>query len=62
MAVASLESNRFNGNAMTKRRQIYGMMVTAYAVNMCETAEPLMYTKEMVDVYLTVALRCALNQ
>lgn len=41
----------------TKRRQIYGMMITAYAVNMCETAEPLMYTKEMVEVYLTVALR-----
>lgn len=40
-----------------KRRQIYGMMVTLYAVNMCETAEPLMYTKEMVEVYLTVALR-----
>lgn len=42
---------------ISKRRQIYGMMVTLYAVNMCETAEPLMYTKEMVEVYLTVALR-----
>lgn len=40
-----------------KRRQIYGIMVTLYAVNMCETAEPLMYTKEMVEMYLTVALR-----
>lgn len=42
---------------ISKRRQIYGIMVTLYAVNMCETAEPLMYTKEMVEVYLTVALR-----
>lgn len=40
-----------------KRRQIYGILMTLYAVNMCETAEPLMYTKEMVEVYLTVALR-----
>lgn len=39
------------------RRQIYGMMLTLYAVNMCETAEPLMYTKEMVEMYLTIALR-----
>lgn len=33
------------------------VQVTLYAVNMCETAEPIMYTKEMVEVYLTVALR-----
>lgn len=46
-----------DADANSKRRQIYGMMVTLYAVNMCETAEPLMYTKEMVEVYLTVALR-----
>lgn len=46
-----------NAEGWSKRRQIYGMMVTLYAVNMCETAEPLMYTKEMVEVYLTVALR-----
>lgn len=52
-----MELQMISADAITKRRQIYGMMVTAYAVNMCETAEPLMYTKEMVDVYLTVALR-----
>lgn len=46
-----------NEEKISKRRQIYGIMVTLYAVNMCETAEPLMYTKEMVEVYLTVALR-----
>lgn len=46
-----------SGEKISKRRQIYGMMVTLYAVNMCETAEPLMYTKEMVEMYLTVALR-----
>lgn len=46
-----------NTETNVKRRQIYGMMITLYAVNMCETAEPLMYTKEMVEVYLTVALR-----
>lgn len=42
---------------LTKRRQIYGLMVTLYAVNMCETADSLMYTKEMVEVYLAAALR-----
>lgn len=52
-----MELQTINNNAITKRRQIYGMMITAYAMNMCETAEPLMYTKEMVEVYLTVALR-----
>lgn len=52
-----MELQKMSTAAITKRRQIYGMMVTAYAVNMCETAEPLMYTKEMVEVYLTVALR-----
>lgn len=46
-----------NVDTSGRRRQIYGMMVTLYAVNMCETAEPLMYTKEMVEVYLAVALR-----
>lgn len=46
-----------NAERISKRRQIYGIMVTLYAVNMCETAEPLMYTKEMVEMYLTVALR-----
>lgn len=49
--------NMSNTIEIGKRREIYGMMITLYAVNMCETAEPLMYTKEMVEVYLTVALR-----
>lgn len=42
---------------LTKRRQIYGLMVTLYTVNMCETADSLMYTKEMVEVYLAATLR-----
>lgn len=46
-----------NDGKISKRRQIYGIMVTLYAVNMCETAEPFMYTKEMVEIYLAAALR-----
>lgn len=42
---------------ITLKRKIYGIMVTLYAANMCETAEPIMYTKEMVEVYLAAALR-----
>lgn len=53
-----MESQRQRPDAcLTKRRQIYGLMVTLYAVNMCETADSLMYTKEMVEVYLAAALR-----
>lgn len=52
-----MELQKLSTLEMGKRRKIYGMMVALYAMNMCETAEPLMYTKEMVEVYLTVALR-----
>lgn len=46
-----------------KRSQIYGLMVTVYAVNMCETAEPIMFTKEFTELYLAAALRMkALNR
>lgn len=44
-------------DCLTKRRKIYGLMVMLYTVNMCETADSLMYTKEMVEVYLAAALR-----
>lgn len=39
------------------KRKIYGLMVTLYAINMCETAESVMFTKEMVEIYLATALR-----
>lgn len=39
------------------RRSIYGLMVALYATNMSEIAETAFQTKEMVEVYLTTALR-----
>lgn len=39
------------------RQSIYGLMVSLYAVNMCEIAESVMSTREMTEMYLMAALR-----
>lgn len=44
-------------NEPTWRQSIYGLMVSLYAVNMCEIAESVMSTREMTEMYLTAALR-----
>lgn len=49
-------------NEPTLRQSIYGLMVSLYAVNMCEIAESVMSTREMTEMYLTAALRMKATQ
>lgn len=52
-----MEKRILNTNEPTVRQSVYGLMVSLYAVNMCEIAESVMSTREMVEMYLTATLR-----
>lgn len=42
------------------QHRVHGFMVTLYAINMIESAEPIVNTKEIVEVYLNAMLRMKL--
>lgn len=52
-----MEKRIVNANEPTLRQSIYGLMVSLYAVNMCEIAESVMSTREMTEMYLMATLR-----
>lgn len=52
-----MEKRIVNTSEPTLRQTIYGLMISLYAVNMCEIAESVMSTREMTEMYLTAALR-----
>lgn len=52
-----IERQKQSTNENNIKHNLYGAMISLYAINMCEIAEEKMFTKEMVEVYLTAALR-----
>lgn len=52
-----IERCKLSNTEIGNRQHFYGIMISLYAVNLCEIAESQMFTKEMVEVYLTAALR-----
>lgn len=52
-----MEKQVVHNNPPNVRQTLHGLMISMYAVNMCEIAESVMSTKEMTEVCLTAALR-----
>lgn len=59
--IGLMEMQKMPESASNKlRHRIHGVMITLYAVNMIESAEPIVNTNEIVEIYLNAMLRMKL--
>lgn len=52
-----IEARKRPAGEATNRQTLYGILLSLYSINMCETAEQGMLPHEMSEVYLTAGLR-----